>query len=155
MAEKLKHLRMVEGQLRGLTRPLTKTEVVRLMRSELGEGLSLPYLSQIESGARPHLTSTSRGVLARFFRIHPSYLVDDPEGFEETLSSAVEPNVDVGEWLGLRAEEQRDDPDLYEALLRVAAQPDPRGVLLALGQVLAGGARPDRHETEDEVRHAK
>ena len=62
-------------------------------------GISNPYLSQIENGSRPHLTATTRAVLARFFRVHPSYLVDDPEGFEETLSSAMEPStVDVGEW---------------------------------------------------------
>jgi hypothetical protein len=147
MAEKVQHLRGVEGQLRGLGRPLTKSEVVRLMRSELGEGLSLPYLSQIESGARPHLTARSRAVLARFFRVHPSYLVDDPEGFEETLGSALEPGpVDVGEWLSLRAEEQRSDPDLYEALLLLAAQPDPRAVLLALGRALV--AQPAVVEAE-------
>jgi hypothetical protein len=147
MAEKVQHLRNVEGQLRGLGRPLTKSEVVRLMQSELGEGLSLPYLSQIESGARPHLTARSRAVLARFFRVHPSYLVDDPEGFAETLGSALEPgSVDVGEWLSLRAEEQRGDPDLYEALLLLAAQPDPRAVLLALGRALA--ARPSVVEAE-------
>src|SRR5437763_7294760 len=149
MAEKLQHLRVVEGQLRGLGRPLTKTEVVRLMRDEVGEGLSLPYLSQIESGARPHLTVRSRAVLARFFNVHPSYLVDDPEGFEEMLSSGFEPaTVDVGEWLSLRAEEQRDDPDLYEALLRLAAQPDPRSILLALGHALAARPRPHAHDAE-------
>jgi hypothetical protein len=143
MAEKLQHLRAVEGQLRGLGRPLTKTEVVRLMRAEQGEGLSLPYLSQIESGSRPHLTGRSRAVLARFFHVHPSYLVDDPEGFQETLGSAVEPaTVDVGEWLSLRAAEQRGDPDLYEALLRLAEEPDPRAILVALGRALAAGPRP-------------
>jgi len=147
MAEKVQHLRAVEGQLRGLGRPLTKTEVVRLMRAELGEGLSLPYLSQIESGARPHLTAHSRAALARFFKVLPSYLVDDPEGFQETLGSAVEPaTVDLGEWLSQRAEEQRGDPDVYEALLRLAAQPDPRAILLALGQALA--ARPPAHDGE-------
>ena len=153
MAEKLKHLRAVEGQLRGLGRPLTKTEVTRLMRAEVGEGLSLPYLSQIEAGKRPHLTAKTRAVLARFFRVHPSYLVDDPEGFEESIRSAVEPvPADIGEWLSRRAAEQRDDPDLYEALLRLAAQPDPRGVLLAVGRALA--AAPSRLDGAQEVADA-
>ena len=41
--------------------------------------LSQSYLSQIESGARPHLTNTTRLLLAKFFKVHPGYLVDDPE----------------------------------------------------------------------------
>jgi transcriptional regulator with XRE-family HTH domain len=138
LADKLRHLRAVEGQLRGIGRPLTKVELVRLMNEELGEALSMPYLSQIETGARPHLTERSRELLARFFRVHPGYLVGDPEGFEEQLGSLVEPSPDdVGEWLALRAEEQRADPDLYEALLRVASSPDPRAVLILLGERLA------------------
>src|SRR5581483_1258943 len=56
LGEKLQHLREVEGQLRGLERPLSLTDVTRLMREELGVSLSLPYLSQIERGSRPHLT---------------------------------------------------------------------------------------------------
>jgi hypothetical protein len=138
LAEKLKHLRSVEGQLRGLGRPLTKSEVVRLMRAETGEALSLPYLSQIESGARPHLTARSRALLARFFNVHPGYLVGDPEGFQEGIATAVDsPSVDLAEWLALRAEEQRGDPDVYEALLRFASQPDPRAALLAASRAIA------------------
>jgi transcriptional regulator with XRE-family HTH domain len=137
LAEKLQHLRSVEGQLRGLGRPLSKAEVVRLMRAELGQGLSLPYLSQIESGARPHLTAHSRDLLARFFRVHPGYLVGDPEGFEEALASPLQqPESDLGEWLALRADEQRADPELYEALLRLSSHPDPRRLLVALGRSL-------------------
>lgn len=132
LAEKVQHLRHVEGHLRGLSRPLTKTEVVHLMRRELGESLSLPYLSQIESGARPHLTARSRSLLAQFFGVHPGYLVGDPEGFEELLTSPVDTaSPDLREWLTVRAEEQRGDPDVYEALLRLASQPDPRSALLA------------------------
>ncbi|MEA2641564.1 MAG: hypothetical protein QOF51_2958 [Chloroflexota bacterium] len=134
LAEKLQHLREIEGQLRGLGRPLSKAEVVRLMQAELGQGLSLPYLSQIESGTRPHLTANSREALARFFRVHPGYLVGDPEGFQEGLTSVVEsPTANVSEWLALRAEEVRDDVELYEALLYLASRPDPRAALIAAG----------------------
>lgn len=136
LAEKVQHLRLVEGDLRGFSRPLTKTEVAHLMRSELGEGLSLPYLSQIETGARLHLTARSRSLLARFFGVHPGYLVGDPDGFEEILTSAVDTaGPDLREWLTLRAEEQRADPDVYEALLRLASQPDPRAALLTATRV--------------------
>ena len=142
LSEKLEHLRQVEGSLRGLGRPLTKTEVAQLMRIELGQALSLPYLSQIESGARPHLTARSRALLAQFFRVHPGYLVGDPDGFEEGLGSPVEPAPqDLREWLALRAEEQRADPDVYEVLLQLASQPDPRTTLLAVGRALGGASQ--------------
>ncbi len=138
LREKLEHLRAVEGQLRGLKRPLRKTELVRLMKEEVGAALSLPYLSQIERGGRRHLTVQSRELLAQFFRVHPGYLVDDPPGFEEGLSSQVELGPeDFGAWLALKAEEQRGDPDLYEALLILASSPDPRGAVLALARAVA------------------
>jgi hypothetical protein len=138
LREKLEHLRAVEGQLRGFGRPLRKTELVRLMREETGNALSLPYLSQIERGGRKHLTVQSRELLAEFFRVHPGYLVDDPPGFEEGLASMVDATAeDVGEWLTAKAEEQRGDPDVYEALLAIAAARDPRATLIALGKLAA------------------
>jgi hypothetical protein len=137
LREKLEHLRAVEGQLRGLERPMRKTELVRLMRAEVGEALSLPYLSQIERGGRRHLTVRSRELLAQFFRVHPGYLVDDPPGFQEGLSSRVETRWDdLGEWLAARAEEQRSDPDVYEALLTLAAAPDPRAAVITLARAV-------------------
>src|SRR5258708_33851147 len=36
-------------------------------------GISQSYLSQIESGTRPHLTNTTRLLLAKFFKLHPGY----------------------------------------------------------------------------------
>jgi hypothetical protein len=141
LGEKLQHLRTIEGQLRGLGRPLSLTEVVRFMREELGESLSLPYLSQIEGGARPHLTGHTRELLARFFNVHPGYLVDDPEGYQEALGMlAVASTADLPEWLALRAEELREDPELYDALLRLASAPDPRALLIAIGRSI--GAEP-------------
>ena len=83
LSDKIRYLREVEGQLRGLGRAMTQGELVRAVREEMGVAdgtLSQSYLSQIESGARPHLTNTTRLLLARFFKVHPGYLVDDPEG---------------------------------------------------------------------------
>jgi transcriptional regulator with XRE-family HTH domain len=138
LGEKLQHLREVEGQLRGLGRPLFMTEVARLMQAELGTALSLPYLSQIERGSRPHLTGRSRDLLARFFSVHPGYLVDDPDGYQEGLSGLTESaTVNLAEWLAVRAEELRGDPELYEAFLRLASAPDPRAVLIGVARVLA------------------
>ena len=80
LGEKLRYLREVEGSMRGLGCAMTQQELVRAIQSELKTPLSQSYLSQIESGARPHLTNTTRQILAKFFKVHPGYLVEDPGG---------------------------------------------------------------------------
>src|SRR6266699_3492937 len=79
LGDKLRSLRSVEGSLRGLGRSMTQQELAASMKREIGRGLSQAYLSQIENGARPHLTHTTRELLARFFRVYPGFLVDDPK----------------------------------------------------------------------------
>ena len=59
LGEKLRYLREVEGTLRGLDRELSQEELARLIEKELGKSISQSYLSQIESGARPHLTNST------------------------------------------------------------------------------------------------
>src|SRR5581483_9649154 len=111
LGEKLRYLRLVEGTLRGLDREMTQLDVVRALKKELGASLSQSYLSQIESGARPHLTNASRMLLARFFKVHPGYLVDDPEGYHTELTSelrATEDRLDL--WLINGAEQAGNDP---------------------------------------------
>ena len=78
---------------RGMDREMTQQEIVRAIKRELKQSISQSYLSQIESGSRPHLTNATRMLLARFFKVHPGYLVDDPEGFHTELMS----DVRVGE----------------------------------------------------------
>src|SRR5579859_4909192 len=100
LGDKLRYLRHVEGTLRGLDREMTQQEVVRAVHKELKQKISQSYLSQLEHGSRPHLTNTSRTLLARFFKVHPGYLVNDPEGFHIELQSdlrAVEDKLDL--WL--------------------------------------------------------
>src|SRR5690242_8047076 len=100
LGEKLRYLREVEGTLRGLDRELSQQELSRLIEKEQGKSISQSYLSQIESGARPHLTNSTRLLLARFFKVHPGYLVDDPEGYSNELVSdlgALEDKLDL--WL--------------------------------------------------------
>jgi transcriptional regulator with XRE-family HTH domain len=80
LATKLKTLRTRAGETRGLHRPLTQAELARAIREETGNSISQGYLSQLENGKRTHLTTTTREQLARFFRVHPGYLVNDPEG---------------------------------------------------------------------------
>lgn len=137
VADKLKYLRLVEGRLRGLGRDMTQKEVVAAIRSELDRSISQPYLSQLESGQRRHLTNTSRLLLARFFKVHPGYLVDDPEGFQTELITDLrdqEDKLDI--WLIAGAERFRKDPALSEALLKVARHDDSRCCLLLLKAVL-------------------
>ena len=80
-------VREVEGNLRGLGRSLTQQELLRGIKKEVGAPLSQSYLSQIESGRRPHMTNKSRMILAKFFKVHPGFLVDDPEGYHTNLQS--------------------------------------------------------------------
>ena len=137
LADKLHYLREVEGSLRGLNRAMTQQELMRAIEAETGTRISQSYLSQIESGARPHLTNTTRLLLARFFKVHPGYLVDDPEGYHANLLSdarVLEDKLDL--WLISGAERFRRDPKLCHALLTLARHEDSRRWLLLLEAVL-------------------
>lgn len=137
LGDKLRSLRSIEGSLRGLGRPMTQWEVVTAMKRELGRGLSQAYLSQIENGLRPHMTSTSRELLARFFRVYPGFLVDDPPGYSRELQSVLrmaDPTVDA--WLYAGADQFRVDPELAHALHAIAQENDSRAALLLLGEIL-------------------
>jgi transcriptional regulator with XRE-family HTH domain len=138
LGQKIRYLRTVEGSLRGLGRPMTQVEVNRAMKRELRKTLSQSYLSQIESGKRPHVTATTRTLLARFFGVHPGFLVDDPRGFNANLESDLrtsEGKLDV--WLVHLAERLEDDADVSEALVRIAGQKDTRAAIVLLGSILA------------------
>src|SRR6266480_6821766 len=121
LGEKLKYLREVEGSLRGLDRAMTQQEITRAIKKDLSKTISQSYLSQIESGVRPHLTNTTRMLLAKFFKVHPGYLVDDPEGFQTELASdarGLEDQLDL--WLIDGAERFQHDPEMSQALLNLA-----------------------------------
>ena len=137
LGDKLRSLRSIEGQLRGFGRPMTQSEVVAAMKKELGRGLSQAYLSQIESGARPHMTNTSRDMLARFFRVYPGFLVDDPPGYSRELQSDLRmADATVDSWLYAGAEHFSGDSDLSDAIQTIAQDPDSRDALLLLGEIL-------------------
>jgi transcriptional regulator with XRE-family HTH domain len=137
LGEKIRYLRLLEGTLRGLGREMTQLEVARATKRELNTTISQSYLSQIENGVRPHLSNTTRTLLARFFRVHPGYLVDDPEGFHHELTSTVtarEQPLDL--WLADGAERFRRDPEVSQVLLRLAKNNDTRKCLMLLGAIL-------------------
>ena len=139
VGEKIRYLREVEGSLRGLGRPMTQLELVRAIRAELGKGKSISqsYLSQIENGARPHLTQSSRALLAKFFKVHPGFLVDDPDGYHTELTSdlrTTEGQLDV--WLLQGSERFASDPEVSNVLIKAAREKDTRRCLLLLGAIL-------------------
>src|SRR6266403_1262259 len=137
LGEKIRYLRELEGALRGLDREMTQQEVVRAIKKEQRKPISQSYLSQIESGARPHLTNATRMLLAKFFKVHPGYLVDDPEGFQTELISdlgALEDKLDL--WLVSGAERFRKDVEVCKALLALAKHSDSRKCLVLLSEIL-------------------
>jgi len=145
LGEKIRYLRSVEGTLRGLGREMTQQEIVRAVRRELKKNISQSYLSQIENGARPHLTNSTRMLLAKFVKVHPGYLVDDPEGFQNELVSelwAAEDKLDL--WLIEGAERFRRDPEVSRTLLRLAQHEDTRKCLTLLGALLESPDLVDR-----------
>jgi transcriptional regulator with XRE-family HTH domain len=154
LGEKLRYLREVEGALRGMGREMTQQEIARAIALEAGKAsgkkaqkksISQSYLSQIESGARPHLTNATRMMLAKFFKVHPGYLVDDPEGYHTELISdvaALENRLDL--WLVNGAERFRNDAELSRALVKVARHDDSRQCLVLLGAILENPGLAER-----------
>src|ERR1700733_10668422 len=113
LGEKLRYLREVEGNLRGMDRAMTQQELVRAIKAELKTSMSQSYLSQIESGARPHLTNTTRQLLAKFFMVYPGYLVDDSESYHaERMMDARVLDDKLDLWLVNGAERFPRDPAL-------------------------------------------
>jgi transcriptional regulator with XRE-family HTH domain len=159
LGEKIRYLREVEGSLRGLGRPMTQLELVRAIREDadkgkgkarakgLGKGASISqsYLSQIENGARPHMTQSSRALLAKFFKVHPGFLVDDPEGYHAELTSdlrTTEGQLDV--WLLQGSEKFANDPEVGNVLIKAAREKDTRRCFLLLGAILDTPGLADR-----------
>jgi transcriptional regulator with XRE-family HTH domain len=145
LGEKVRFLRTVEGRLRGIDGPMTQQALADAIKREIGVHISQSYLSQIERGIRPHMTNTTRMALARFFKVHPGYLVDDPEGFHTELTSDVrtlEDNLDL--WLIGGAEQFTDDPEVRDALLKLAKHPDTRRCLTLVGAILETPELVDR-----------
>src|SRR5947209_16754445 len=145
LGEKLRYLREVEGSLRGFGRAMTQQEIVREIKKGLRKNISQSYLSQIESGARPHMTQSTRGLLAQFFKVHPGFLVDDPADYHTELTSdlrTTEGKLDV--WLLQGSERFASDPEVSEVLLKAAREKDTRRCFLLLGTILETPGLSDR-----------
>ena len=145
LGEKIRYLREVEGSLRGLGRPITQLEMVKAVRQELRKSISQSYLSQIERGSRPHMTQSSRALLAKFFKVHPGFLVDDPEGYHTELTSdlrTTEGQLDV--WLLQGSERFASDPEVSDVLIKAAREKHTRRSLLLLGAILENPGLAER-----------
>jgi hypothetical protein len=137
LSEKLKLLRNLEGNLRGLKLPLTKSVVSRLITEEQNEKISVAFLSQLESGKRPHMTETTRELLARFYKVHPAFFVSDPEGYDSTITSVSMDENRFDSWLLAGARQfSVTDPELAYALRSLANHHASRAVLLLMGEMM-------------------
>lgn len=145
LGEKIRYLREVEGSLRGLGRPMNQLELVNAIRKEQKKTISQSYISHLESGSRPHMTQSTRALLAKFFKVHPGFLVDDPEGYHTELTSdlrTVEGKLDV--WLLQGSERFASDPEVSEVLIKAAREKDTRRALILLGAILNTPGLADR-----------
>ncbi len=137
LSEKIKHLREVEGELRGLNRPMTQMEVVKAMQEELQASLSQAYLSQLEKGKRVHLTASSRDLLAAFFKVHPGYLVSDPPDYStDLLTDMAEDSDRLANWLTAQTTEWATEPVMQNFFEHLANAPDPRRYLALFDQLM-------------------
>src|SRR5580704_16450292 len=145
LSDKIRYLREVEGSLRGFNRAMTQQELVRAIRKEQGKSISQSYVSQIEGGSRRHMTQSTRTLLAKFFKVHPGFLVDDPEGYHTELLShlrTIEGKLDV--WLLQGSERFASDPDVSEVMIKMAREKDTRRCLILLGAILDTPGLADR-----------
>ena len=111
-------------------RYLLDEDIRSVSSQELGERISLAYLSQLETGTRSHMTHKTRQLLARFFRVHPGYLVDDPSEFQHGVGAPLPTTGDpLGAWLHAGAARFANDSDVAQTLERLATCPDRRNAL--------------------------
>jgi len=137
LSEKIKHLREVEGELRGLNRPMTQMEVVNAMQEELNESISQAYLSQLENGKRVHLTASSRDLLSRFFKVQPGYLVSDLPDYSTDLLTDMDYETDrLSTWLMASAEEWRVEPSIQKFFERLSNAEDPHHTIALLNELM-------------------
>ena len=138
LGQKITRLRTLEGFSRGLDRELTQSEVSEGIAKDLGGKLSQSYLSQIESGARRHLTSETRLMLARYFRVHPGHLVDDLDDAAAPVALIPRRELDdkLDLWLIDGAEQFAMDVQLTRALIAIAKHEKSRECLMLLGSIV-------------------
>src|ERR1700756_4292769 len=103
-------------------------------------GEKIRYLREVEGSLREFgrpMTQSSRTLLAKFFKVHPGFLVDDPEGYHTELTSdlrTTEGKLDV--WLLQGSERFVGDREVSNVLIQCARHKDTRSCFLLLGAIL-------------------
>jgi hypothetical protein len=83
------------------------------------------------------MTHNTRELLARFFKVHPGFLIDDAEGFQTNLGSELRiEDAKMDSWLYAAADNFPGDPEFSRSLLAIADFSDTRKALLLLGEIL-------------------
>jgi hypothetical protein len=91
------------------------------------------------------MTQSTRTLLAKFFKVHPGFLVDDPVGYHTELVSdlrTTEGKLDV--WLLQGSERFASDPEVSEVMIKAAREKDTRRCLILLGTILDTPGLADR-----------
>ena len=91
------------------------------------------------------MTQSTRTLLAKFFKVHPGFLVDDPEGYHTELTSdlrTTEGQLDV--WLLQGSERFAHDHAVSEVLIKMAREKDTRSCLMLMGEILNTPGLADR-----------
>src|SRR5690606_40313545 len=82
----------------------------------------------------------TRDLLARFYKVHPSFFVSDPEGFDPSVTSISLYENRFDSWLISGAEQfAHADPDLAEALRNLANHEASRAMLLLVEEIIRDG----------------
>ena len=125
---------------------MTQFERLKAMKREVGSGLSQAYLSQIESGARPHLTHTTQRVVGAIFPRIPGFSGGRPGGYAARPAIRVAGRGRQGRFVAVRRrfEQFSADPDLSAALSPIAEVHDSRHALLLLAEILRTPGLADR-----------
>jgi hypothetical protein len=84
-------------------------------------------------------------LLSKFFRVYPGFLVDDPDGYSPSLQSDLRTtDAKIDRWLYAGIERFPSDPELGDALLKIAEVPDSRHALLLLAEILRAPGLAER-----------
>ena len=146
LAQKLRQLRQLEGDLRGLGRELTQAELVRAIKTELGETISQSYLSLIEKGSRQapveRIAAAPRAVLqgaSRLSRQRPARISDRAHvgGRDDRDRGSIAGSLTA----------RRASPTTRRsaaALERLAAHAETRRCLVLLGEMISMPGLVDR-----------
>jgi len=153
LGEKLRHLRKARRSERGRKRAMTQYEMACAVRAEMSYAISQSYISQLENGRKVRLTDNIRILLAKFFRVHPGYLTDDPAHHDLPMTAAGAEQEFIL-WLINGAERFHQDPAVADALLKLAQSQSPRGSVIEVSAAL-GDADLDAHMIKSPSRHAR